>query len=57
MIYYPIPVHKQKAYINSQHLINTDILSNEVISLPIHSEPENSCQDYIIKMIKEFFNE
>ena len=56
MIYYPIPIHKQKPYINNQLLNNTDILSNEVISLPIHTEIEESNQDYIIKMIKEFFD-
>ena len=38
MIYYPIPIHKQKPYLNNQVLKNTDILSDEVISLPIHTE-------------------
>ena len=33
MIYYPIPIHKQKPYRNNQILENTDILSNEVLSL------------------------
>ena len=56
MIYYPIPIHKQKAYINNQTLRNTDILSEEVISLPIHSEIENSNQNYIIDMIKRFYS-
>ena len=55
MIYYPIPIHKQKPYLNNQSLENTDILSKEVISLPIHTELENSNQDYIIEMIKRFF--
>ena len=55
MIYYPIPIHKQKAYRNDQILKNTDLLSREVISLPIHTESENSNQDYVIDMIKEFF--
>ena len=55
MIYYPIPIHKQKPYRNNQILENTDILSDEVISLPIHTELENSNQDYIIdKLIKYF---
>ncbi len=56
MVYYPIPIHKQKAYINNQTLRNTDILSEEVISLPIHSEIENSNQDYIIEIIKRFYS-
>ncbi len=55
MIYYPVPIHKQKPYRNNQTLKNTDILSNEVISLPIHTELENSNQQYIIKMTQEFF--
>ena len=57
MIYYPIPIHKQKPYRNNQVLVNTDLLCNEVISLPIHTELENSNQDYIIEMVKEFFDE
>ena len=55
MIYYPIPIHKQKPYRNNQTLKNTDILSDEVISLPIHTELENSNQDYIIENVIKFF--
>ena len=55
MIYYPIPIHKQKAYQSSQSLVNTDILSKEVISLPIHTELETSNQDYIIQNVINFF--
>ena len=55
MIYYPIPIHKQKPYKNKQKLKNTDILSEEVISLPIHTEIENSNQEYIIDKILKFF--
>ena len=55
MIYYPIPIHKQKPYSNDLVLKNTDILADEVISLPIHSEFENSNQDYIINYVKKFF--
>ena len=56
MIYYPIPIHKQKPYLTNQNLNNTDVLSNEAISLPIHTEIENSFQDFIIQKVKEFFN-
>ena len=55
MIYYPIPIHKQKAYSNNQTLANTEKLSAEVISLPIHTEIENSNQDYIIENLINFF--
>ena len=55
MIYYPIPIHRQKPYCNGQILKNTDILSKSVISLPIHTEIENSNQDYIIEKTQNFF--
>ena len=38
-----------------QILENTDILSKEVISLPIHTELENSNQDYIIDNVIKYF--
>jgi dTDP-4-amino-4,6-dideoxygalactose transaminase len=55
MIYYPIPIHKQKPYRNNQILENTDILSKEVISLPIHTELQNSNQEYIIDNVIKYF--
>ena len=55
MIYYPIPIHKQKPYRNNQTLKNTDKLCEEVISLPIHTEIENSNQEYIIENVLNFF--
>lgn len=55
MIYYPIPIHKQKPYRNNQFLENTDILSKQAISLPIHTELETSNQEYIIENIINFF--
>ena len=55
MIYYPIPIHKQKPYKSNQIMENTDILSDEVISLPIHTELENSNQDYIIENVIKYF--
>ena len=58
MIYYPIPIHLQKAFYKEDikyDLKNTDILTTSVISLPIHSEVENSSQDYIIEKVIKFF--
>ena len=55
MIYYPVPIHKQEPYRNNQTLKNTDILCHEVISLPIHTELENSNQEYIINNLIKFF--
>jgi len=31
-------------------------ISRTVFSLPIHTEIENSSQDFIIQKVKEFFN-
>jgi dTDP-4-amino-4,6-dideoxygalactose transaminase len=56
-VYYPIPVHKQKAFSNYSNisLINTDELATCCLSLPIHSEIENSSQKYIIDNVLNFF--
>ncbi len=59
MIYYPRPLYKQdafKKYINSDFIIpNIENLCNNVLSLPIHTEIENSNQDYVIDKIFKFF--
>ena len=56
-VYYPIPVHKQKAFSNYSNisLINTDELATSCLSLPIHSEIENSSQKDIIDNVLNFF--
>jgi len=56
-VYYPIPVHKQKAFSNFSNirLINTDELATSCLSLPIHSEIENSSQKDIIDNVLNFF--
>ena len=56
-VYYPIPVHKQKAFSNYSNisLINTDELATSCLSLPIHSEIENSSQKNIIDNVLNFF--
>ncbi|MDB3938278.1 DegT/DnrJ/EryC1/StrS family aminotransferase [Flavobacteriaceae bacterium] len=56
-VYYPIPVHKQKAFskYSSINLINTDELVTSCLSLPIHSEIENSSQKDIIDNVLNFF--
>lgn len=59
MIYYPIPLYKQEAFnkfVNHGfELKNTEELSRSSISLPIHTELENSNQDYIIDKVLNFF--
>ena len=45
------------SYVDSGFSIeNVEQLCNSVFSLPIHTEIENSSQDFIIQKIKEFFN-
>ena len=60
MIYYPVPLYKQEAfssYVNSDFRIeNVEQLCNTVFSLPIHTEIENSSQEFIIQKVKDFFN-
>jgi UDP-2-acetamido-2-deoxy-ribo-hexuluronate aminotransferase len=60
MIYYPLPVHLQKAY---QHygykkgdILVSEQLCDEIISLPIHTEMDPAEQQYIINTTLKFFN-
>ena len=58
MIYYPIPLYKQVAfqdYYHGEGLINTALLCEQVLSLPIHTEMDNESLKYIISKVKEFF--
>ena len=57
-IYYPIPLHNQKAYsspdFNEDDFEITNLLSKQVISLPMHSELEKDQIDFICSTINEF---
>jgi dTDP-4-amino-4,6-dideoxygalactose transaminase len=58
-IYYPVPLYKQKAFQNMtdvEYLPVTEMLCNEVLSLPIHTEMTNEIQDIIIQKIQSFFS-
>jgi dTDP-4-amino-4,6-dideoxygalactose transaminase len=59
MIYYPLPAHKQKGYASAHFeagsLTQTEILCQNVISLPIHTEMTEEMQSYIITSVMEFF--
>lgn len=59
MVYYPIPLHEQKAF-NPSHnkgksLPQATRLAQEVLSLPIDSEITTDTQDTIIAAIRQFF--
>ncbi len=58
MIYYPVPLHLQKAYRREEYLegafVITERLSKTVLSLPIHTEMKVSQLSYICDAIKAF---
>lgn len=58
MIYYPVPLHLQKAYKQAQtpegSFRITEELSKKVISLPIHTEMTTEQLSYICNSIKEY---
>lgn len=60
MIYYPLPLHHQKAYQSLSKIsgeLNVSVkLCNEVISLPIHTEFDDEQLDYITQHIINYFN-
>ena len=59
MIYYPIPIHKQKAYSGMVKmpvsLDQTEWLTDRVISLPIHTELDNQQLNHIIETVQNYF--
>jgi dTDP-4-amino-4,6-dideoxygalactose transaminase len=58
-IYYPIPLHKQKAYTdinyNEENFKISNMMSEQVISLPMHSELDNDQIKFICNKVNEFF--
>lgn len=58
MVYYPVPLHLQKAYQDNRYKENdfpiTNKLCETVISLPMHSELTTQIQDYIIEKVIAF---
>lgn len=59
MVYYPIPIHQQKAYLDENYVcLDEDVssrLSSCVISLPIHTEMTEEEVDYIIATVVGYF--
>lgn len=58
MIYYPVPLHLQKAYLDPRYKPGdfpvTESLCNEVVSLPMHTELEEEQLQYITSSILEY---
>lgn len=61
MIYYPVPLHLQKAYRDRRYKEGdfpvTEKLCASVIALPIHTEMKEETQNFIITSVLEFFNQ
>ena len=58
MVYYPVPLHSQKAYMNDINQKRkypiTEKLCSSVISLPMHTELDTDTLEYITTNILEF---
>lgn len=59
MVYYPVPIHLQKAYLDPRYLPGdfpvTENLCQTVISLPMHTEMDEEQLNYISSSVLEFF--
>jgi len=60
MIYYPVPLHMQKAYQDDRYKEGqfpiAEKLASQVISLPMHSELEDEQLEFITQSFLEFVN-
>ncbi len=61
MVYYPVPIHLQKAFAKYGFQIGelpvTEQLCNQVISLPMHTELDETQLGYITQQVLNFLNE
>jgi dTDP-4-amino-4,6-dideoxygalactose transaminase len=59
MIYYPIPLHGQKAYASSKFPIGSlpisEDLANSVLSLPMHTEMSSEDIATVVHGVTSFF--
>tara|TARA_B100000674_G_scaffold440170_1_gene402919 strand:+ start:60 stop:1193 length:1134 start_codon:yes stop_codon:yes gene_type:complete len=57
-VYYPVPLHSQNAYKRDEYKESdfeiTNQISNEVFSLPMHSELDEEQQKYIADLVNQF---
>jgi dTDP-4-amino-4,6-dideoxygalactose transaminase len=60
MIYYPVPLHHQKAYRDDQHdgkLSVTEKLCTQVFSLPMHTHLDDEQLNFITNTVKSSIEE
>jgi dTDP-4-amino-4,6-dideoxygalactose transaminase len=59
-VYYPIPLHLQKAYADSRYneedFVITNQLVKEVISLPMHTELDDEQIEFIAQTVINFLD-
>jgi len=59
MVYYPVPLHMQNAYSHLGYRVDdfpvTAELTNQVLSLPMHTEMDNEQLEYITGCITSEF--
>lgn len=58
MIYYPIPVHKQKPYLKISLNVNlpiTEMLTKEVLSIPVHPALSKEELKSVVSAVREIF--
>lgn len=60
MVYYPLPLHKQKAYHNGfykdEGFQASNMLCERVLSLPMHTELDSKQLEYITRNLIEYIN-
>ena len=58
MVYYPIPVHQQQAFQSiskmGSSLVVSELLCNQVLSIPIHTEMDREQLDFIVEALSHF---
>jgi UDP-2-acetamido-2-deoxy-ribo-hexuluronate aminotransferase len=61
MIYYPVPLHMQKAYLDPRYKEGdfpvTELLCKKVFSLPMHTELDEEQLQYITSSVLDFLNQ
>ena len=58
-VYYPRPLHLQQCFAHLGYsegrFPESELASTEVLSLPVYPEMSSEQQDYVIEMVREFF--
>ena len=56
MIYYPVPLYKQKAYHQDIHLPVSEDLSQRIMALPMGTDMDEEQLNFIVTTIKHYFS-